>query len=156
MSRARKEDERQQSRPARQAQPGEKELRYTDSASAAAEEGLIRLLYLEPSLGRSPQLPPAEDFSSPALGHIYTVIRQRIDRGETVSTSALSEALSLREMSLLVELLQKPEVLSQGERALADYIEKIRQQKNLAAGSTDLRALADSLRDRKGYKGKDV
>ncbi len=156
LSRARREDERQQSRPARQAQPGEKELRYTDSASAAAEEGLIRLLYLEPSLGRSPQLPPAEDFSSPALGHIYTVIRQRIDRGETVSTSALSEALSLREMSLLVELLQKPEVLSQGERALADYIEKIRQQKNLAAGSTDLRALADSLRDRKGYKGKDV
>ncbi len=156
LSRARKEDERQQSRPARQAQPAEKELRYTDSASAAAEEGLIRLLYLEPSLGRSPQLPPAEDFSSPALGHIYTVIRQRIDRGETVSTSALSEALSLREMSLLVELLQKPEVLSQGERALADYIEKIRQQKNLAAGSTDLRALADSLRDRKGYKGKDV
>ena len=156
LSRARKEDERQQSRPARQAQPAEKELRYTDSASAAAEEGLIRLLYLEPSLGKSPQLPAAEDFSSPALGHIYTEIRRRIDRGETVSTSALSEALSLQEMSLLVELLQKPEVLSQGEKALADYIEKIRQQKNLAAGSTDLRALADSLRDRKGYKGKDV
>ena len=156
LSRARKEDERQQSRPARQAQPAEKELRYTDAASAAAEEGLIRLLYLEPSLGKSPRLPAAEDFSSPALGHIYTEIRRRIERGETVSTSALSEALSLQEMSLLVELLQKPEVLSQGEKALADYIEKIRQQKNLAAGSTDLRALADSLRDRKGYKGKDV
>ncbi len=153
---ARQENERRQSRPERQAQPAEKELHYADAASAAAEEGLIRLLYLDPDLGRNPALPEAEAFSSPALGHIYAAIRSRLQQGEAVSTALLSETLSQQEMSLLIRLLQKPERLAQGEQALQDYIEKIRQQKELAAGNADLNALAASLRERKGYKGKDV
>ena len=79
--RAQKAEEREQSRPERQAQPAEKEYRYTDPGSAAAEEGLIRLLYLEPALGQAPGLPAAEEFSSPALAHIYSVIRARRARG---------------------------------------------------------------------------
>ncbi|MBR1455690.1 MAG: DNA primase [Oscillospiraceae bacterium] len=156
LSRARSDGERQQTRPERQAQPPDKDLRYADPSSAAAEEGLIRLLYLDPALGRSPELPPAEDFSSEALGHIYAAVRARIDAGSAVSTASLSEALTLQEMSLLVSILQKPELLSSGERALNDYIEKIRERKRLRAGSSDLRALAESLRERKGFKGKDV
>ncbi len=150
---ARQAMEREQSRPERQLQPADRELRYTDPGSAAAEEGLVRLLYLDPALGKTEGLPPPEDFSSPALGRIYGAIRGKIDRGEAVSTATLTEQLSLSEMSLLVELLQKPELLSRGEKTLREYIDKMREQKELASGRQDLRALANKLRERKGYEG---
>lgn len=153
LGRARKEDERKQARPARQNQPTDRALRYDDPGSAAAEEGIIRLLYLEPSLGRRSDLPRAEDFSSQALGHIYEVILGKLLRGEAVSTDILSEYLSSGEVSLLIRILQKPEILSNAEATLSDYINKIHEQKEQKAGGTDLRALADKLRERKGYEG---
>lgn len=151
--RAQKAEEREQSRPERQAQPAEKEYRYTDPGSAAAEEGLIRLLYLEPALGQAPGLPAAEEFSSPALAHIYSVIRARIERGDAVSAASLGGELTLGEMSLLVSLLQKPELLAHGDRTLRDYIDRINEKRELEAQNADLRALANKLRERKGYEG---
>lgn len=153
LSRAQRSDQREQSRPERQLQPAEKGLRYEDPCSAAAEEGLIRLLYLDPALSRETALPEPEEFSSQALGRIYSAIRARIDRGEEVSAAVLGGELSLNEMSLLVGILQKPELLSRGGRALRDYIKRIRERKELAAGETDLRELASRLRERKGYEG---
>ena len=153
LSRAQRSDEREQSRPERQLQPAEKGLRYEDPYSAAAEEGLIRLLYLDPALSRETALPEPEEFSSQTLGRIYSAIRARIDRGEEVSAAVLGGELSLNEMSLLVGILQKPELLSRGGRALRDYIKRIRERKELAAGETDLRELASRLRERKGYEG---
>lgn len=153
LSRAQRSDQREQSRPERQLQPAEKGLRYEDPCSAAAEEGLIRLLYLDPALSRETELPEPEEFSSQALGRIYSAIRARIDRGEEVSAAVLGGELSLNEMSLLVGILQKPEFLSRGGRALRDYIKRIRERKELAAGETDLRELASRLRERKGYEG---
>ena len=152
MSRASREEERE-SRPERQLQPSERELRYTDPGSAVAEEGMVRLLYLEPALGKLPDLPAAEEFTSPALGRIYSAIRERIDRGDAVNTAVLGEELSQNEMSLLINILQKPELLSHGERTLRDYIDKIHEHRERAAGGTDLRELANKLRERKGYKG---
>lgn len=153
LSRAQRSDQREQSRPERQLQPAEKGLHYEDPCSAAAEEGLIRLLYLDPALSRETELPEPEEFSSQALGRIYSAIRARIDRGEEVSAAVLGGELSLNEMSLLVGILQKPELLSRGGRALRDYIKRIRERKELAAGETDLRELASRLRERKGYEG---
>ena len=153
VNQARGSEERQQSRPERQLQPEEKALRYEDPSSAAAEEGLIRLLYLDPALARNAELPAPEEFSSPALGHIYSVLRDKIDRGETPSTATLGGALDGQEMSLLVRLLQKPELLSKGDRALADYIKRIRERKEQGKQVSDLRALADKLRETKGYEG---
>ena len=53
----------------------------------------------------------------------------------------------------LVSLLQKPELLSKGERTLADYIKRIRERKEQGKQVSDLRALADKLRETKGYEG---
>ncbi len=153
LSGARRTDQQEQSRPERQLQPADRELRYTDPGSAAAEEGLIRLLYLEPALGKTEGLPEAEEFSSPALGRIYAAIRDKINRGDAVNTASLGEALTLSEMSLLVSILQKPELLSKGEQTLRDYIGRIRDQRELAGRELDLRELASRLRERKGYKG---
>lgn len=153
VNQARGSEERQQSRPERQLQPEEKALRYEDPSSAAAEEGVIRLLYLDPALARNAELPAPGEFSSPALGHIYSVLRDKIDRGETPSAATLGGALDGQEMSLLVRLLQKPELLSKGDRALADYIKRIRERKEQGKQVSDLRALADKLRETKGYEG---
>ena len=153
LSAARRTQEREQSRPERQHQPGDKKLRYEDPASAVAEEGLIRLLYLDPALADSASLPPPEDFSSAALGRIYAALLERARHGGEMNTAALSGVLSGEEMDLLVSLLQKPEQLQRGEIAMADYINRIKERKELAAGSGDLRALADKLRKKKGYEG---
>ena len=153
VAQAGRSEARQQSRPERQFQPEDKALRYDDPSSAAAEEGIIRLLYLDPALSRSTRLPDPEEFSSPALGHIYSVLRDKIDRGETPSTATLGGELAGQEMSLLVSLLQKPELLSKGERTLADYIKRIRERKEQGKQVSDLRALADKLRETKGYEG---
>lgn len=153
VSQAHRNINRENARPEKQSQPEERTLRYEDPSSAAAEEGLIRLLYLEPALARKLSLPAAEKFSSPALAHIYSAIVQRIETGGSMSTAVLSEMLSGEEMGLLVSLLQKPEALKSGERSLADYIEKINERSALRSGGTDLRELANKLRERKGYEG---
>ena len=153
LRKAARSEEQELNRPERMAQPADKQLRYRNPVSAAAEEGVIRLLYLEPSLVRESGLPEATMFSSEALGRIYTILRQKIEEGSTVSVSSLSGSLSQEEMNLLVNILQKPEVLSNGRRALQDYIDRIREQHELEAGGreTDLNALRDRLRERKGY-----
>ena len=152
-SSAQKAEAKQQSRPERQAQPLEKELRYDDPASAAAEEGIIRLLYLDPGLAKSASLPGAEEFSSSALGRIYSVLLKRLNKGDSVSAAALGEELSSGEMSLLVRIIQKPEILSNSDKALADYIGRMRDIKAQKSPSSDLRALADKYRQKKGYEG---
>ena len=133
------------------AQPSAKELRYRDPVSAAAEEGIIRLLFLEPALVSEAGLPEPEQFSSEALGRIYRVLRGRITEGSPVSIAALSGDLSQEEMSLLTGILQKPELLSNSKKTMRDYITRIQEQAERSTGDTDLNALADRLRQRKGY-----
>ncbi len=151
ISKAKKDSDRALTRPERQAQPSDRDLHYRDPVSAAAEEGVIRLLYLDPSLTRIAALPAPEDFSSEVLGKIYRILKEKIASGDTISPTTLSAELSSAEMSLLVNILQKPEQLSSGEQSLNDYIQKIYEQRELSDKNTDLRALADKLRERKGY-----
>ena len=152
LSKARSDQAKQLTRPERQAQPSEKALRYEDAASAVAEEGIIRLLYLDPALASSPSLPEPSDFSAPALGHIYSVILARLKAGGAMNTAALSGELTGEEMSLLVSLLQKPEALKNGAQALQDYIERVHSRKETASGAEDIMALYDKFRKTKGYE----
>jgi DNA primase len=150
---ARKAEQRQQSRPERLMQPEAKALRYEDPASAAAEEGLIRLLYLEPGLLRESALPVASDFSAPALARIYEVLCRRIAENRSVEADALAGELTGDEMSLLVSLLQKPEALSRSRQSLADYIAKIRERKENREEQTNLLAIQKKMQKTKGYEG---
>ena len=153
LSSARKAQEREQTRVDRAPPGGGRTGRYSDPASAAAEEGVIRLLYLEPSLIDEPGLPDTEDFSQESLGRIYSAIRDRLRRGESVNTATLGEELSGEDMSLLVSLLQKPELLSRSRQSLHDYINKIKERREESSQSADLRALANKYREKKGYEG---
>ena len=142
---------REQERPERQSQPNEKELRYDDPVSARAEEGVIRLLSLDPELGKRQGLPDPGDFSSQALSHIYAVLLDRIRRHLSVNGANLGEELSGPEMSLLVRIQQAPVSLQQGQRALEDYISCIREhkeQRDQKNAPLDLLALAERQREK--------
>ena len=157
---SRREDAREQSRPERQSQPAEKAFRYENPASAVAEEGVIRLLYLEPELINAP-LPPAEEFSSQVLAHIYTEICGMLRAGQKVSTTTLTALLSPEEISLVVNIIQKPELLANSRRSMSDYTERIKSESERCGAKPDFAAIArqkqntayDTDRKRKGYEG---
>ena len=146
-------DARNQSHPEKQFQPKEKEYRYENPESAAAEEGLIRLLYLDQGICRGKTLPGPEEFSSPVLARIYSVLKSKFEKGEIISMATVSAVLLPQEASLLASILQKPEMLRNGEKALSDYIGRIKRQNELARSAEDLRELANRLKETKGYEG---
>ena len=146
-------DAKNQAHPERQFQPKEKEFRYENPESAAAEEGLIRLLYLDQGICRGKPLPEPEEFSSPVLARIYSVLKSKFEKGEIISMATVSAVLLPQEASLLASVLQKPEMLRNGEKALSDYIGRIKRQNELAHSAEDLRELAERLKETKGYEG---
>ncbi len=155
VTKAQQEVQQTMTRPERNAQPAARELRYQDPVSAAAEEGLIRLMALEPILAETKGLPEEAEFSSEALGRIYGLLCRRIRAKESVDLNSLAAFLTADEMNLLVSILQKPEQLANSERALRDYTTRIREQnerrKQAEDPNLDLNALRDKLRERKGY-----
>lgn len=153
---AKKRQEKEISSPAKAQQPKEKSLRFDNIRSAAAEKGVISLLYYEPSLFNNTEL-SAEDFSSPVLGRFYAELLLRTKNGAQPSLAPLGEFFSNDEISLLTELVSKPIELSGADKALSDYI-KIIQTERLARepgdqGQTNLRELAEKMRQSKGYGG---
>lgn len=151
---ATKQSERDLFRPARSAQPSVKAIRYSNPRSASAEEGVIRLLSLDPTLFRDPASPGEGDFSSKELYHIFSELRSRTKSGEPISPAAMGAALSPDEMSLMSSILQKPESTANGRRALEDYIEIMKAENGVAVScQEDLRTIADRLKEKKGYKG---
>ena len=65
----------------------------------------------------------------------------------------MSAVLLPQEAALLASVLQKPEALRNGDKALADYIERIRSRHELKQSGEDLRKLANRLKETKGYEG---
>ena len=152
---ARKQAERSALRDARTAvQPKERTLRYEDPRSAVAEEGVVRLAYLDPGLLNVTDLTP-EEFSSPMLRRLYGILREKAAANSPLSMAALSGTFTPEEVDHITAILQKPEVLSNGAKALADYIGIIRAQRKPLSEEDDLRAYAETIRNKKGYGGKD-
>lgn len=131
-------------------------IRYENTLSAMAEEGVVRLLCRAPELfDDAPSLSP-EEFSVPELGNMYRVISEQTHAG-SISIAALSGSLSADEISLLTILLQKPESAANGHKALSDYIDIIKTEYQRREQSDDLLSLAESLRNKKGkgYRDQD-
>ncbi len=150
---ARRQEERSALRDARTAvQPRERSLRYENPRSAVAEEGVVRLAYLDPALLDGTDLTP-EEFSSPMLGRLYGILREKAKANAPLSMAALSGSFTQEEVDHITAILQKPEVLSNGQAALADYIGIIRAQRESLNAEDDLRAYAESIRNKKRYGG---
>ncbi len=145
----RKKRERQELNPAMTMQPAARGSRYTNLRSAMAEEGVIRLLHLDPTLfGDAPPLRP-EEFSSPLLGRIYGAMWPR--RYDRSGLSSLTGELTGEEMSHLTTLLQKPESTANASQALADYIRVIREEqaKRDDSGIDPLLLAMETFKDKK-------
>ncbi len=134
------------------AQPQSRALRYENPRSALGEEGVIRLAVLDPALLDGVDLAP-EEFSSPMLARLYTILREKAAAHAPLSLAALSASFTPEEIDHITAMLQKPEVLASGRKAMADYIGVIRTERESAASTEDLRAFAEKLRNKKGYGG---
>lgn len=123
---ARRKEERAALTPAANIQPKTRELRYDDPRSARAEEGVIGLLFLDPTLlGLCGALDP-EHFSVPLWGRLFGLIRDR--GGGSVNPAVFDESLSAAESDLLARLLQEPRSLAEGRQAMEDYLDIIKAQ----------------------------
>ena len=150
---ARRKDEREQLRPVRMSQPQAQGIRYENPRSAAAEQGVIRLLYIDPELFKNVEL-GEEDFSSKELWQIYSALRRHVDEGGKLSPAALSGELTAEEASLFTSLIQSPEFAANGKRALADYIAIMRERpRNTASTPEELMELAGRMKKTKSYGG---
>ena len=114
---AKKQQEKDTLRTSRMAQPRDKAIRYENQRSALAEEGVIRLMYLDSGLFSGAKIEP-EDFSSPLLGRFFSVLREKVMEHAPLSMASLAASFSPEEIDHLTALLQKPEVLSNGQRLL--------------------------------------
>ena len=101
--------------------------RYENPASAKAEEGIIRLLFLEPGLYRMVQLPLPEEFSDDRLRKYFTVITEKLAAGEAVTVASLGAGLNSEEMSALVGIAEEPETLANSRKTFEDYVSAMRK-----------------------------
>ena len=148
-----KERERQNLRPDITLQPASRELGYNNPASAAAEEGVIRLLMIDTSLLSETGDLTSEDFTSPLLGKIFEMVRTRAAAGEDVTASSIAAMLNSDEASQFTALMQKPTSASNAIQALKDYIDKIKTEQLKSSAGDNLLAVRERLREKKGFGG---
>ena len=153
---ARKKQERRELTPAVELQPRQYGIRYDNLRSARAEEGVVRLLLLEPSLASQARVLREEDFSSPVLGKIFSLLLRRQQEGLSTQLASLAGSLTEQEMSHMARVLDRPENLSNGPQAMEDYIHTIQTQAATGGGPTNDALMAvkeQKYREIKGYGG---
>ncbi len=156
MGKERRARERRELNPAAELQPKERAMHYTNVRSAMAEEGILRLLLLDDSL--FPAEPPLRenDFSSPLLGKVFTLLWRQKEQRSAPKLTSLAGELSGEEMSHVTNLCQKPESVSNGRQALADYIAVVRREAEKRAGADmvdPLLAVTEKFKDQKKSNG---
>ena len=156
LAETKKKRERDETAPLRMRQPQSRQLRFDNPRSAAAEKGVINLLYRFPEQFGSLPVTGAQ-FSSEALGAIFDAMTERLRGGQSVSVAVLGERLSPDEMSLFTDIIANDDVLpSAASAAMGDYIRTIQEEHDRASQPDDLRGYAEKLKQRKGYGGKDA
>ncbi len=142
-----KQYERASSRPAAQAQPRERSLRYENVVSARAEEGIVRILLQDPALIDACTL-DGEEFSSPFLRKLYDSLHRRQREGLSVNPSALLSSLEEGEAALFTQILQAPSASGSAKEALADCVRVVHGEYVKRSG--DLAAIAELMKSKRG------
>jgi len=123
---AQKQQERRDLAPAAQLQPKTRSLRYENIRSARAEEGLIRLLMLDPGLYRDMDGLTGSEFSSSLLGKVFDLLLRRAQEGMNTQLAALTGQLTGDEMDHMAQVAAQPESTAGSDRSIRDYISLIR------------------------------
>ncbi|MCI9670720.1 MAG: DNA primase [Lawsonibacter sp.] len=155
LRKAKKQQERRDLTPTRQLQPRARSLRYENVRSARAEEGLLRLLMLDPGLADKMAGITGAEFSSPLLGRAFDRLMQRAGEGLSTQLAALAEDFSGGEMDHLAQVAAQPESVANSGQAIADYISLIRGEKLLREGGEQgddlLLAVQKKYQQKKAY-----
>ena len=154
LRKAKKQQERRDLAPASQLQPKNRGLRYENIRSARAEEGLIRLLLLDPGLVRDMGGLTGSEFSSPLLGRVFDRLRGRAEEGLNPHLAALAEELTGEEMDHLALVAGQPESTAHAERSIRDYISIIRGEALRRGGAQEdelLLAAQRKYQEKKAY-----
>ena len=128
-SRLRKEEKQRERRdltPATKLQPDARSLRYQNIRSARAEEGVIRLLLLDPGLLDRMDGLQSREFSSPLLGKVFDLICDRLEQGSVPQLAAMAHDLTGEEMDHMARVISQPESVAHSGQSAADYISIIR------------------------------
>ena len=157
-ARLRKEKKRRERRdltPASQLQPRVRGLRYENIRSARAEEGLIRLLLLDPGLVLQMGEIRGEEFSSPLLGRAFDLLAQRSREGLSTQLAVLAGEFTGEEMDHLAQVAAQPESTANSGQSIRDYIsvihsEALRREKGM--GDDLLLAAQKRYQRKKGYR----
>lgn len=147
LSGEKKRYERESARPAAQAQPQAKSLRYENIVSARAEEGIVRLLIQDPALIDECTLEEGE-FSSPFLQRLYAALRRRKQEGASLNPAALLSTLEEGEAALLTQILQAPVASGSAKEALEDCVQVVHGEYVKRSG--DLAAIAQLMKNKRG------
>ena len=141
-----KQYEKASARPAAQAQPRERSLRYENMVSARAEEEILRTLLLDPGLIEGCTL-PEEEFSSPFLQRLYADLRRRQAEGLSVNASALLSGLEPGEAAQFTRILEAPAAPGSAKEALADCVQVVHGEYVKRSG--DLAAIAALMKKKR-------
>lgn len=149
-----KQQERMVLKPTANIQPKDKSIRYENVRSAAAEEGVIRLLVLDPGLIQDVDGLQPEDFTSPFLRKLYKQLIRSCIEQRPVSAALLSATLTPAEAAQFTIIMQKPEKLSNGVAAMGDYINKIKTEQLKKNAEKDILAISERYKGQKGLEDK--
>lgn len=144
-----KNEEKKQT-PARTAQPVQRELKYSDVASAKAEEGVLAILLDAPELIKAAGEKLSEtDFSAPFLGRLYSVLQERNRNKQGVSPGALAQLFTGNEMAQIIRLSKKPQDAQNNQKALEDQIATIRERAITRLAKADDESLLKLAQDKR-------
>ena len=149
-----KQRERRDLSPATKLQPDARSLRYDNIRSARAEEGVIRLLFLDAGLAQYMDGLTSCEFSSPLLGRVYDQILTRLEQGSAPQLPSLADALTGEEMDHMARVIDQPESMANSRRSVADYIAIIRGEamhRSDLAGDDLLLAAQKKYQQKKAY-----
>ncbi len=161
LSRRLRREKRRQARknltPATQLQPRQRELRYTNLRSGRAEEGILRLVMLEPALFSEAPALTGKDFTTSFLGKAFDILKDRWREGRPVSLAVLAGEMSAREIDRLADVLQTPETIEHRRAAMGDYMRIVETEraKRDGDGLDPLMAARQKYKEKKGYGGTD-
>ncbi len=111
-------------------QPNDNRLRYPDMKAARMEEGILGLIFTDPTLldHCMDKLTPS-DMTAPILSKLYAHACTLHQQGYTVRAAAFDGVFDDSELSVLTNILTKPVPSEHRQQALDDYIEKLRLHK---------------------------
>ena len=138
--------------PVRGLQPKERSIRYNNTRSAVAEEGVIAQLLQEPALFAQAGKLTAADFSVELFGKVYAQLHARYTQGLDISIGVLEE-LTQEQISHITGVVQRQQG-TVNQEAFADCVNRILSEGQSARVSTDddLLALQEKLKAKKGTK----